>query len=102
MIALLQLALPVLVILVFIVFKLNHEQKRWLFKIPVWMSSTAMSFGIGHLAHGVMGIYGAFFADILLFPAMLVVKRVWKWQDERKQTVGSKTGYRMLPQQATA
>ena len=58
MLALLQLSLPVIVILAFIVFKLNHEQKRWLFRIPVWISSTVLSLGIGHLASGVMGFYG--------------------------------------------
>ena len=83
MVALLQLSLPVIVILSFIIFKLNHDQKRWLFKIPVWISSTILSFGIGHLASGVMGFYGAAFADLLLYPAMLVVKRFWKKKDAK-------------------
>lgn len=75
--ALVQLSLPVLVIVAAIVFKLNHEQKRWLFKIPVWISSTILSIGIGHLASGVMGFYGAAFCDLLLYPLMLLIKKSW-------------------------
>lgn len=82
--ALIQLSLPVIVILAFIVFKLNHDQKRWLFKVPVWMSSTVLSIGIGHMASGVMGFYGAAFCDLLLYPAMLLVKKAWE-RKERKQ-----------------
>lgn len=75
--ALIQLSLPVVVILAFIVFKLNHRQKGMLFKVPVWMSSTALSLVIGHMASGVMGFYGAAFCDLLLYPAMLLVKKAW-------------------------
>lgn len=81
--ALIQLSLPVLVILAFVVFKLNHEQKRWLFRIPVWLSSTIASLSIGHLASGVMGFYGAAFCDLLLFPAMLLVKKAWQKKEEK-------------------
>ena len=86
MIALLQLSLPVVVILAFMSFKLNHEQKRWLFKIPVWISSTVLSLGIGHLAGGVMGFYAAAFCDLLLFPAMLLVKMAWARKERKLQT----------------
>jgi K+ transporter len=93
MIALLQLSLPVIVILGFIVFKLNHEQKRWLFKVPIWISSTILSLGIGHFASGVMGFYGAAFCDLLLFPAMLLVKKLWLKKEKKlfkqKQAEGS-------------
>jgi hypothetical protein len=81
--ALIQLSLPVVVILAFIVFKLNHEQKRLLFKVPVWLSSTVLSLGIGHLASGVMGFYGAAFCDLLLFPSMLLVKKAWNRKDKK-------------------
>jgi hypothetical protein len=81
--ALMQLSLPVVVLLAFIVFKLNHEQKRWLFKVPIWISSTVLSLGIGHLASGVMGFYGAAFCDLLLYPAMLLVKKAWDRKDKK-------------------
>ncbi len=81
--ALLQLSLPVIVILSFVAFKMNHEQKRWLFKAPVLFSSTALSLGIGHLASGVMGFYGAAFCDLLLYPAMLLVKKLWQKKEEK-------------------
>jgi hypothetical protein len=81
--ALLQLSMPVVVILAFICFKLNHEHKRWLFKVPVWMSSTGISLVIGHAASGVMAFYGAAFCDLLLFPCMLLVKAMWM-RKERK------------------
>jgi hypothetical protein len=81
--ALVQLSLPVVVLLAFIVFKLNHEQKRWLFRLPIWISSTVLSLGIGHLASGVMGFYGAAFCDLLLYPAMLLVKKAWDRKENK-------------------
>jgi uncharacterized membrane protein len=82
--AILQLTLPVLVILSFIVFKLNHEQKRWFFRIPVLISATALSFTIGKAAGGVMAFYGAALCDIILWPSLLLVKKVWEKQEKRK------------------
>ena len=93
---LLQLTLPVVVILAFIVFKLNHEQKRWLFKVPVLVSSTVLSLGIGHLARGVMGFYGAAFCDLLLFPAMLLVKKLWQRREDKLLKQKQESGSRML------
>jgi hypothetical protein len=81
--ALIQLSLPVIVILAFIVFKLNHQQKTMLFKVPVWISSKVLSLGIGHLASGVMGFYGAAFCDLLLYPAMLLVKKAWNRKEKK-------------------
>lgn len=89
--ALIQLSLPILVILAFVTLKMSHEQKRWFFKVPVWMSSTVLSLGIGHMASGVMGFYGAAFCDILLFPSLLLVRKAWM-RKERK----------LLAQKATA
>jgi hypothetical protein len=85
MMALAQLTLPVVVILAFVMFKLNHQQKGYLFKVPLLISSTALSLVIGHMAGGVMGFYAAAFCDLLLFPALLLVKKVWAWNDKRKQ-----------------
>lgn len=95
--ALIQLSLPVVVLLAFIVFKLNHEQKRWLFKVPLWISSTVMSLGIGHLASGVMGFYGAAFCDLLLYPALLLVKKIWAKIEVNKQQQGSRSSDLALP-----
>lgn len=97
--ALFQVLLPTLAIILFIVFKLNHEQKRWLFKIPVLFSSTALSFIIGHAARGVMGFYGAILCDIFLFPAMLLIKKIWTRQENKlKGTVPQIQKPRALPQ----
>ncbi len=85
--AIIQLVLPVIVIMAFIVFKLNHEQKRWLFKVPILVSSTVLSLLIGHAAGGVMGFYAAAFCDLLLFPLMLLVKKAWQKKDQK---MGSK------------
>ena len=92
---LIQLSLPVVVILAFIAFKLSHEQKRWLFKIPIWLSSTVLSLGIGHLARGVMGFYGAAFCDLLLYPAMLLLRKYW--QNKEKKLQIQKTEVRSIP-----
>lgn len=103
MIALLQLCLPVIVILAFIVFKLNHEQKRWLFKAPIWLSSTALSLGIGHMASGVMGFYGAAFCDLLLYPAMVLIKKLWLKKEERNnQKSEPRSNVLVLPMRSQA
>ena len=94
--ALIQLSLPVLVIMMFIIFKLKHNQKRWLFKVPVWMSSTVLSLVIGHLASGVMGFYGAAFCDILLFPLMLIVKKAFDAKEAKLQN-NPKANGRSIP-----
>lgn len=76
MIAFIQLSLPVVVILAYVIFKLNLKQRLMFFKVPVLISSTVLSIGIGHLARGVMGVYGGFFCDLLLWPALLLVKKM--------------------------
>jgi len=73
--ALIQLTLPVILIVGFIVFKLDKRKKAALFKIPVWISSTVLSLFIGHMAPGVMGFYAAAFCDLLLYPSMLLIKK---------------------------
>lgn len=80
---LLQLSLPVIVILAFIAFKLKHSQKKVFFKIPLIASSTALSIVIGHMARGVMGFYGAAFCDLLLYPALLAMKKLHQAKEKR-------------------
>ncbi len=83
--ALIQLALPVIVLAAFIAFKLDHKQKGYLFKIPLLVSSTALSLVIGHMAGGVMGFYAAALCDLMLYPIMLLMKKAWNWNEKRKQ-----------------
>ncbi len=73
--ALVQFALPSLLLILFIQFKLNDKWKTWLFKIPVVVSSTILSLGLGHLAPGVMGFYAAALCDIVLFPMMTLMRK---------------------------
>jgi hypothetical protein len=82
--------MPVILLTAFIVFKLNHEHKRLLFKVPIWISSTALSLGIGHLAGGVMGFYAAAFCDLLLYPIMLLVKKRWDSAERKKNQIPNK------------
>jgi hypothetical protein len=91
--AMLQLSLPVVVLLAFVVFKLNHRQKGYFFKVPILISSTGLSLVIGHMASGVMGFYGAAFCDIMLFPALLMIKKLW----ERKESKLQASQLRALP-----
>ena len=83
----LQLSLPVIVILAFFAFKVNHEWKGKFFKVPLWISSTVLSLGIGHMARGVMGFYGAAFCDLLLYPALLLIKKAWQRKENKLKTV---------------
>lgn len=98
--ALLQLALPVVVILAFIAFKLNHNQKGYLFKVPLLVSSTALSLVIGHMAGGVMGFYAAAFCDLLLYPLMLLMKKLWAWREKRIQNQNHRSNGSGLPKRA--
>lgn len=98
--ALLQLALPVVVILAFIAFKLNHNQKGYLFKIPLLISSTALSLVIGHMAGGVMGFYAAAFCDLLLYPAMLLLRKLWAWKERKLQNQNHRSNDSDLPKRA--
>lgn len=95
--ALIQMALPIVVILAFVVFKLNHNQKGLFFKVPVWISSTAISLIVGHAASGVMGFYAAAFSDLLLFPLLLLVKKAWERKDAKLKGQGSRSRALALP-----
>jgi hypothetical protein len=88
MLAYIQLALPVVVILAFVQWKLNHTHKGWLWKVPLVWSSTALSLAIGHAAGGVMGIYAALFCDLLLYPGMLMLKRLWERKEKKLKGAG--------------
>lgn len=79
--ALLQLILPAMAIILFIQFKLKGKLKEYFWKVPVLVSSTALSIGVGHLAKGVMGPYGGFLADIVIYPTLVFMKR----REEKKQ-----------------
>lgn len=73
---LIQFALPSLLLILLIQFKLPSKWKTVLFRVPVWISSTILSLFLGHLAPGVMGFYAAALCDIVLFPVMLFQKRM--------------------------
>lgn len=86
-IALVQLAIPLVAILAFLVFKLNHNHKKMLFKIPVLITSTALSLLIGHLAPGVMGFYSAAILDLMLYPFMVLIKKATLRKEQKLQRV---------------
>lgn len=104
LLAVLQLSLPIVVILTTIQWKLNHSQKGVFFKVPLLASSIALSWTIGRLGAGVMGSYAYFFCELLLYPALLGIKKLWVRKEAklREQKQVSDQSYLALPARAMA
>lgn len=84
-IAIVQLVVPLVAILSLLIFKLNHNHKTMLFKVPVLITSTALSLLIGHLAPGVMGFYSAAILDLMLYPCMVIIKKATMRKEKKLQ-----------------
>jgi len=71
-----MLILPALVIVGFIAWKLPEKAKDVFFKIPVWISATGISWGLGHfMVAGVMGPYAILVMDLVLMPCFAIIKK---------------------------
>jgi hypothetical protein len=78
------LALPAIAPLA-IIGKLPKPAKKVFFKIPAWLSSTALALGTAHLLHftGVLAPYAIIFIDLVLFPSILLMS--WWFQKRNKE-----------------
>ncbi len=72
---LILLVLPTGVVLFFIGKKLPVAAKRQFFRVPIWITSTAISLIMAHRFSGVMGPYVTIFMDCVLFPAFYLMKK---------------------------
>ncbi len=75
MIKIAMLGLPAATILLFVAFKLPPKAKDVFFKAPIWLTATAISWGVGHfMVAGVLGPYAIMVMDLLLMPGFWLIK----------------------------
>ena len=81
MTALAMLLLPALAAVAFIL-KLPEKFKEQFFKIPTWLSGTAVAIAIKSMLHftGVFAPYAVIIMDLILMPSFELVKRYRKWK----------------------
>ena len=58
-----------------IIYKLPENIKEKFFSAPIWITSTAFSFGLKFFVHGVMGPYAVILGDLILFPIFTLWKK---------------------------
>ena len=93
----LMLGLPACAVLLFVAFKLPPKAKDWFFKVPVWMTATAISWGLGHfMVAGVMGPYAILVMDLVLTPGFWAIKKsrekAQQWRSKKSSVVMEKQG----------
>lgn len=87
MMKLVQLLSPVAIVLFFFALKLPKNLKKMFFKVPIWISSTAIAFLVGHLfLHGVMASYAALIMDAFLMLGLSAIKKQMDWSDRKVET----------------
>jgi len=67
--------------LLFTAFEMPHEVKRVFFKIPIWLTSSAVAVGIGFIGRGVLGPATGFATELILFPGLYLAKKHFQWKD---------------------
>ncbi len=80
---------PGLSALLFTAFEMPHKVKKVFFKVPIWVSSSAISILIGTIARGVLGPMTGFMTELILFPGLWLTKKVFV-QKEKKIQEGPK------------
>lgn len=68
------LALPAVGVIL-IATKVPAHWKRQFFRVPIWLSSSAVAWKMGHLFTGVMAPYAMLIMDAVLLPAFWLMKR---------------------------
>jgi len=65
-----------------------HKVKKTFFRIPVWISSSALALIIGTIGRGVLGPMTGFMTELILFPGLYLAKKHFDWK-ERKEKDGN-------------
>lgn len=78
-----MLVLPALAIVAFVALKLPPNMKDHFFKIPIWLSSTAIAWMVSSRVHGVMGGYAGILCDFILIPFFVAIKKHHEWSKAR-------------------
>ena len=72
----------------FILVEMPKNIKRVFYKIPAWLSSSAISIGIGILGRGVLGPMTGFMSELVLFPSIYIGKKIFDIQERRAEENG--------------
>jgi hypothetical protein len=70
--------------LLFTAFEMPRNVKKNFFKIPVWISSTAIAMVVGTVGRGVLGPMTGFMTELILFPGLYLTKKHFEWTEARK------------------
>ena len=71
--------------LLFTAFEMPHEVKRVFFKIPIWLTSSAVAVTIGFIGRGVLGPATGFATELILFPGLYLTKKHFQWKEKKLQ-----------------
>lgn len=77
--------------------ELPRKAKKAFFKVPIWLSSSAIALAIGVVGRGVLGPATGFVSEIILWPGLAMAKKHFEWSEKRlnmkaKKEVGNETG----------
>ena len=76
--------LPGAAALLFTAIEMPRNVKKTFFKIPIWLSSSAISIIVGIVGRGVLGPTSGFMTELLLFPGLYVAKKHFNWTESRR------------------
>ena len=80
----LLVVVPGLATLIFTAFEMPGKVKKQFFKIPVWVSSSAIAIAVGMVGRGVLGPMTGFVTEIILFPGLHLTKKWYERSLKRK------------------
>jgi len=75
--------IPGVATLLFTAFEMPGKVKKQFFRIPVWVSSSAIALFVGVVAKGVMGPMSGFVTELILFPGLHLAKKQYEWSEKR-------------------
>ena len=79
------LIIPGASVLLFTACELPRKAKKAFFKVPTWLSSSIISFGIGAVGRGVLGPSTGFVSELILWPGLALAKKHFEWTEKRKE-----------------
>jgi len=70
--------------------EMPRKAKRVFFKIPVWISSSAIAVVVGIVGRGVLASQTGFITELILFPGLHMAKKHFLWSEARLVKKGKK------------
>lgn len=87
--------IPGVSVLMFTAFELPRKAKKAFFKVPIWLSSSAIALAIGVVGRGVLGPSTGFVSELILFPGLAAAKKAFDMQEKRREKKGGKDETRL-------